>query len=304
MYGIKTNSLGEDTPSATFRECGFTNIREVGVWASYTTDPLIQSCCFKGSFGEACIQVDGGDPEIDSCYMYSTSDEIPIGILFTDGAGGTVRKTQIKSYDSCAVQIEGSSTEPNLGDSDSHGDNYFQKPDTLGGEYYIISECTNTIEAEYNYWVWTNADMIERWISGDVDVTPVNIFWNNILAPDICSEISGKMAVASGEEEGEEREAEKELSENFVLSQNYPNPFNPETIIKYNLRQPEQVELTIYNALGQKVRTLVSQLQDAGQHAVIWGGENDDGEEVASGVYLFRLKAGDFQAVKRMVLLR
>jgi hypothetical protein len=85
----------------------------------------------------------------------------------------------------------------------------------------------------------------------------------------------------------------------FELSQNYPNPFNPTTAIGYQLSAVSQVELSVYNLLGQKVVTLVSERQQAGSHQVEW-----DASAFASGVYYYRLEAGEFVEVKKMILLR
>jgi N-acetylneuraminic acid mutarotase len=85
----------------------------------------------------------------------------------------------------------------------------------------------------------------------------------------------------------------------FVLHQNYPNPFNPRTIINYELPTTSYVELTIYNMLGQKVATLVNERQQAGNHQVEW-----DAGQLSSGVYYYRIEAGEFQDVKKMILLR
>ncbi|GAB4372184.1 MAG: hypothetical protein Kow0042_15370 [Calditrichia bacterium] len=90
----------------------------------------------------------------------------------------------------------------------------------------------------------------------------------------------------------------------IMLNSNYPNPFNSVTIIHYQLPASERVELTIYNLLGQKVKTLVSGLKPAGQHRVTWDGRDDAGREVASGVYIYRLQAGSYTAVRKMLLLR
>ena len=75
----------------------------------------------------------------------------------------------------------------------------------------------------------------------------------------------------------------------FALRGNYPNPFNPTTTIRYDLARQARVTLTVYNALGQAVRTLVSSRQNAGVHQVNWDGRNDRGEPVSSGVYLYRM---------------
>ena len=90
-----------------------------------------------------------------------------------------------------------------------------------------------------------------------------------------------------------------QIPESFALDQNYPNPFNPTTIINYQLSTSNDVELSIFNTLGQKIVTLVSEYQQAGSHSVTW-----DGSDMASGVYYYILTSGDFQDVKKMVLLR
>jgi flagellar hook assembly protein FlgD len=88
----------------------------------------------------------------------------------------------------------------------------------------------------------------------------------------------------------------------FLLSQNYPNPFNSQTVIKYELPNDCHVELTVYNLLGQKVKILVSDHQGAGYKTVYWDSRNDKGQEVASGIYVYRLRAGEFTDTKKMVL--
>jgi uncharacterized delta-60 repeat protein len=90
----------------------------------------------------------------------------------------------------------------------------------------------------------------------------------------------------------------------FVLSQNYPNPFNPTTKIEFTLAKSDFATLQIYDLLGRKVRTLVSEELSSGYKSVIWDGKNDDGKDVTSGVYFYQLKAGDFSEPKKMLLLK
>lgn len=90
----------------------------------------------------------------------------------------------------------------------------------------------------------------------------------------------------------------------FELFQNYPNPFNPTTTITYNLRMTNRVSLTIYNSLGEKVRTLVNRQQSPGRYEVVWDGRDDSGQLVTSGVYLYKLEAGKFNQAKKMILVR
>jgi len=92
--------------------------------------------------------------------------------------------------------------------------------------------------------------------------------------------------------------------EAFALLNNYPNPFNPETTIKYHLPEAAQVKLEVYNMVGQVVRTLVNNHQNAGRYVVQWDAANDNGQSLASGIYLYRVQAGDFRDVKKMLLLK
>ncbi len=90
-----------------------------------------------------------------------------------------------------------------------------------------------------------------------------------------------------------------ELPSNFTLSQNYPNPFNPTTIINYSIPKAQMVTLRIYNILGQEVTTLVNQEQSAGNYKVTF-----DASNLASGVYFYSFKSGNFTSVKKMMLLK
>jgi hypothetical protein len=90
----------------------------------------------------------------------------------------------------------------------------------------------------------------------------------------------------------------------FALLQNFPNPFNPETTIKYNLAEGADVHLRIYNIVGQVVRTLVAERQSAGRYQVRWGGTDDRGMTVSSGIYFYQISTGKFQDVKRLMLLK
>ena len=90
----------------------------------------------------------------------------------------------------------------------------------------------------------------------------------------------------------------------FVLSPNYPNPFNSKTTIEYALPQANHVHLAVYNVLGQVVRVLVNDFKPPGYHRVYWDGRNTEGYEVASGMYTYRIKAGTFVQVHKMLLLR
>lgn len=82
----------------------------------------------------------------------------------------------------------------------------------------------------------------------------------------------------------------------------YPNPFNPTTTISFSIKEKTPVELIIYNILGQKVRTLVNQPLEPGEHSIVWNGTDNKGRSVASGIYFYRMKAGNYSETKKMVL--
>jgi len=96
----------------------------------------------------------------------------------------------------------------------------------------------------------------------------------------------------------------KALPTVYSLSPNYPNPFNPTTTIEYSIPTSGNVELAIYNAAGQKVRTLVSEHQSASFFKTVWDGRNDMGESVGSGIYFYRLVSGNFSKIQKMTLIK
>jgi hypothetical protein len=91
---------------------------------------------------------------------------------------------------------------------------------------------------------------------------------------------------------------------NFELHPNYPNPFNPTTTIKYDIPREARVLLKIYNIRGQEVRTLVDSKVSTGSHRVVWNGTNNHGEPVTSGIYIYKMKAGNYSTVKKMIFIK
>ncbi|MAD51180.1 MAG: T9SS type A sorting domain-containing protein [Candidatus Marinimicrobia bacterium] len=90
----------------------------------------------------------------------------------------------------------------------------------------------------------------------------------------------------------------------FSLGQNFPNPFNPTTQIAFDLPEQATAKLVVYNLLGQQVNVLTDRYMNAGHHVFDWNGLDSGGKLVASGVYFYELRAGDFVAKKKMLLLR
>jgi hypothetical protein len=90
----------------------------------------------------------------------------------------------------------------------------------------------------------------------------------------------------------------------FRLRQNYPNPFNPSTRIRFTVPQDSPVRLVVYDLAGRRVRTLVDEDLIANHYEIDWDGRDSRERQVANGVYLYRLVAGDHQATRKMMLLK
>ena len=99
-------------------------------------------------------------------------------------------------------------------------------------------------------------------------------------------------------------QAASDLPDIFSVAQNAPNPFNPETTIAYSLPEESHVTLKIYSVLGQVVRVLVNDMVPAGQHQAVWNGRDAFGPPVSSGVYIYQVRAGKDQAIRRMLVLK
>jgi len=94
------------------------------------------------------------------------------------------------------------------------------------------------------------------------------------------------------------------LPEKAQIHQNYPNPFNPSTVISYSLPHRSHVTISIYNLLGQRVKTLVETEQAAGDYSVRWDGTGEDGSEVSTGIYFYQITTDDLRTGRKMLLLK
>jgi hypothetical protein len=97
---------------------------------------------------------------------------------------------------------------------------------------------------------------------------------------------------------------QSELPTEFALQQNYPNPFNPSTTVSYALPAASDVRIAVYNVLGEQVATLANGVQEAGFYTVQWNGVDSHGQHVTSGVYFLTMRAGEFTAMKKMMMVK
>ena len=124
----------------------------------------------------------------------------------------------------------------------------------------------------------------------------------NLTDDAVYAEInSGKFSTINN---GIRKISRSEIPKTFALEQNYPNPFNNQTEIVYQLPEAVFVNLSIYNSLGHKIRTLISNIQEAGHYAARWDGKDEHGNVISSGVYIYRLETFKFNDVKKMMLIK
>jgi len=158
--------------------------------------------------------------------------------------------------------------------------------------------------------VWETVDGGRTWHSIGQDLAEVPLFYDVAIDPVAPSKLYAATPWGIYELQREISTAIEEESkvqpQALTLDQNYPNPFNSDTVIRFALPTSADVELAIFNLAGQQVATLVEGVREAGTYTVRWDGRDDDGRELASGVYLYRLKAGNGQQVetRKLVLIR
>ena len=145
-------------------------------------------------------------------------------------------------------------------------------PDIAPGLWYVGIECASTVNIAGNYYYGDLSVLngVAYSITATWDTTSISTTSDFALVPD-----------------------------DYQLHQNYPNPFNPTTTIQYEFPRRSNVQITIYDMLGRKITTLVSEIQDAGYKSVLWNASN-----VPSGMYFYQIKAGDFVQTKKMILLK
>jgi len=154
-----------------------------------------------------------------------------------------------------------------------------------------------------NYRIVVNWNMVDLDGDNDVDISAVRIKPDEIVwrENETIRNTGTYVRNAPGETEKPNTDPSSRL---FYLQANYPNPFNPTTTIRYGLPNTQRVTLAVYDLQGQLVRMLVNDTQQAFEYQAVWDGRNDSGEAVSSGVYVYRLTAGEFSESRKMVLLR
>ena len=222
--------------------------------------------------------------------------------------------TKIDSVSSITVLSTGNTLLPlDVGTADLAQDS--DEPESYEGCLVVVSDVTVTSVNTYD-WSIKDDSNISCLMDDDMATMEADNYMSTLEANDMLEAVSGIFNYSFGTYKIQVRDMvdlgqgltigdeDIGLVKGFALYPNYPNPFNPETRIRFQLPQKSGVELVIYDMLGQRVRTLVTEIMDAGLHQVTWDGLNYDGNEVASGMYIYRIKAGGYFANQKMLLVR
>jgi hypothetical protein len=161
-------------------------------------------------------------------------------------------------------------------------DRYFpESTNPVYVDYNVIDSCFDSDQEHYRIRYEVKAVDNTNWASVYSDF--VSIPSKSVIAPDFSVSTNGG----------------SDLPKSFALSQNFPNPFNPVTKINYDLPNDVFVSIKIYDVLGREIKTLVNEFKNSGRYMVSF-----NGSEFASGVYFYRIKAGSFNSIKRMLLIK
>ncbi len=250
------------------------------IWVYSNTDSAVVSWIsvpHYGSGGPYTFQVvltSSGTVSFNYDYVGSPDAEATIGIQNSDGTVGLqIAFNQYYAHDGLSVLINAGwlSADPRSG-SVPAGDDFDA---TIGFDASFLSAGTYT---------------------GSLIVTAYDI---NHMVDQITVPVTFVVSPIVGIDDGL-----IDLPKEFALRQNYPNPFNPTTEIKFDLPATSHVNLQIFNVLGQKVKTLVDGEMEAGYRSVTWNGTDNNGKSVSSGVYFYKLDAGEHVFTKKMMMLK
>jgi hypothetical protein len=198
----------------------------------------------------------------------------------------------------------------NSGDTKSHDITIFKTNSTISGRITLNGNAPNynmqiiCLNADTGF-VMTNTDINGNYIfhvSNKIYNYSIGVQQNNLPPGYVSSSITahaGQTNVNLNITLSGVKSGISNIPEEFSLSQNYPNPFNPTTTINYSVAKEGQVKLTVYNSLGGKVATLVSENKPAGNYSVQF-----NASKLASGIYLYKLESGNFTAEKKLILLK
>jgi hypothetical protein len=242
-----------------------------------------------------------GDSDRSDLFGFSTGvsdDKIIIGAFFDDGSAQDAGAAYLVS-DELVVPT----TSINLSSiSEDSKINLFWSPSPSSNttSYYILRGTSST---KFDY-LLTVSKSTQQY--SDLTVTNNTTYYYKIASIDDQGNVNeySNVVNATPEESTLGTESENGLPDKFAVFQNYPNPFNPTTIIQYALPEQQFVQVVIFDMLGKEIKTLVSDIENAGIKSVTWDGTNSDGKYLSGGIYFYRVTMGQHTETRRMLLLK
>ena len=253
--------------------------------------------------------------------MISRGDNITISGLVTDFALGDEFGYKLDGNTrmiNCSVSINSSGEDPSQYELVSSEDLHQTADEVESYEGVLVQLNNVTISSIGQYdWSITDASGFEALIDDDMSNMSADILMDSFVEGQELDFVRGifnfsygtyKIQIRDLNDVGTTLGINDDVNINpyeYALHNNFPNPFNPETQIRFSIGNSELVKLVVYDMMGRQIRTLIAgESFNSGFHAVNWNGLNDNGEKVPSGMYVYRIKAGDFIDFKKMLLVK
>ncbi len=314
-----------------------------GGFAIYYSNPTIRNVVISNNIGNGSgggMYTEGSNPEISQVLIHgNTADQYGGGIWFHDNSNIILNRVTLVD-NSCGLRGGGILCTGNInlnlinsiawGNSPSEVGTYTVgfTPNLIHIAYSDIQGGESGLQCDAGEATWSSGNSVDdplfvdqangnyHLVEGSTCVDAgIAYYWNGETIIDLDPEDYNGNAPDMGAFESQYTVAidnDPVWPITFNLHQNYPNPFNPITTIQYDLPQQSQVNITIYDLLGQRVKTIIEQNQDAGSKTIQWDATNDQGKLVSAGVYICQIRVHDpdengtgvFTQSRKMVLLK
>jgi len=301
--------------------------------------PTIKNCIISGNLGDGILCSNGGTPKIINCIIADNtgtgvragwSDLSMNGCLVCNNGQnglninyGAINISNCTFADNAGVGMlfEGDPPKINARADDSavvyncivafNGNGGIQQ----WFYYYpdLRFHCNNSFGNEENDWGVYGFDANDEF--GNISEEPYFCDSDNgnysiadisPCAPDNneCNVLMGAGDIDCTMTDLNENFADNQIPDRYVLEQNYPNPFNPSTTVKYSLPKYSKVKIVIYNVLGRQIKILVNEFQAAGEYSVNWDGTDENGLNLTSGIYLYKIITDNYISSRKMILIK
>lgn len=255
---------------------------------SGSSDPDGEIVSFEWDFGDGST-----DCGSDVFHIYATADTYTVTLTVTDDYGAQVTDKALITVQTPEQAINGIITE--IGEielSNGIAKSFISKLENAVSS--VERENIEAIIGKLNAFIYQVEALIGKKLTSEEGQILID------AANTLIEYLSGHLT-----KEANKRQAGiADLPKSYLLEHNYPNPFNPKTTIRFHLPNSSFVTFKIYNVNGTLVKTLVSESISAGVHSFVWNGTNESGQQVSSGMYIYRLQAGKFSAVKKMLFIK